>query len=1469
MQEAQVKRFTKGGKTVRVPAIPSYASEAEYVLSTSKGINEYFDIDGKLICQDDRFGNHISYEYDRTGTPFQCSLKKITDSFGQKIGIDCAANAVTVTLPDGRTVGYDFSSTDKVTVKGIDGRIAIIYLTYVKGEKKVCGIKYPTGGEVRYEYTEQAIPFSINGNTDYFSAITKVIEDPGFGGREIRTEYDYNAINGCNFAGNTLCDYNMYGSDRDPLMQSNNNAYRYATTVISSRDVDCGGNIQSTQTFNFLHLPLSGDIRDSSGKVVFAESYTHYLGDSGKKGHEDFSDYDNLQANYNLPAKVSTTVSGVSHSTETEYDDYSRPVKVTKCNREKPISEITTTYGEYDLIVSQKEEDKVDGTEKTLANTLSEDKKYIAKSVASLKGKEKITERVLDPCGREVKARLSEELGSGVSAYSPNSSSIRSKYERRGNFLTVTNENDEGHKTSKTIDIRNGRIIEEKDANGNIIKYSYPENSDLVVEKSYPDGSWEKTDNRDPKKSITSYSNDMVITRMLDGFGRVIKESDNFGRSVSTEYNQLGKPSKETDIFGNWTKYAYDYQGRLKEATDKYGNKIETFYNDADQTATEKINGITSAVSYYDDSGNLKSRIDYLEDQKPTQETEYNGQNLAMKSQLILGKEKLLTLKIDEYDLEGRPLKSSTNTKDGVNGESDVIYSLFGDVIRKKTKFTSAGPGRELGTGEVKGETRKYNKIGKLESLIDQEGKSILYGYDPNGNLISMEDFSKNEIKYEYDNMNRMMKMSGPGYLLENTYYKGEGPSQGQLESRVLKKGGVETDKIEYKYDDYGRLSTISTNGKSMSIGYDKYDRVVSVTDYAGKKTIYEYDKDYPENIKRVAKTIGDTEYSATYSYYTLSDGPLFGDGATVESVIYSNGIRVSYTYDAPEGKAPKLEKIETIGKAGVISCTKYGYDELGRISELAQSSETDPANTNCNNTKCFTYNLLGEIISETVKDKSNNLITRTEYTRDISGNIVKKIIYGKDGQRLISSNIYKYNDINQLLEQKDTVSGTVNTYEYDNGKTGNGNLTCIRKNGAIEKQFAYNVLNQLTSYKDNQGVDVCYEYNAESLRKCKYFKDHPKKKILYYYSPENSEIMNEEDSVSKLMTSYLEAGGKVLRAVGDKAEWHIKNGKDVVATVNNDQSKTNTYNYNAYGEQTDLKDGGAVVSIDGSFDIRDNPYKYSGYYIDEESGMYYLQARYYSPEIMRFISWDTYDVSNRYAYCEGNPISKVDPNGHMSQGAAMGITSAVDVASMVAETALGAIPFVGPILSIIFGVISSAGSEALYQGLTGGIKDPAAIGIAAGIGLALGGGLGVLGKVATKFKWAAKLKNVFTNKGNKKGFEDLTKRELSAEYLKQGTKIDYDSGAVLLNRVKDKDVKPINIEPRNITPKEVYDTIGAKTIKRLEQSDDNYINALFTEDDSKILRAKNKMFSMQTKIGRKVKRSYPELNNTQEPLAK
>lgn len=65
------------------------------------------------------------------------------------------------------------------------------------------------------------------------------------------------------------------------------------------------------------------------------------------------------------------------------------------------------------------------------------------------------------------------------------------------------------------------------------------------------------------------------------------------------------------------------------------------------------------------------------------------------------------------------------------------------------------------------------------------------------------------------------------------------------------------------------------------------------------------------------------------------------------------------------------------------------------------------------------------------------------------------------------------------------------------------------------------------------------------------------------------------------------------------------------------------------------------------------NPFRYRGYYYDSESGLYYLQSRYYDPVTCRFVNADGYISDgnsiigyNMFVYCGNNPINRSDLSG-------------------------------------------------------------------------------------------------------------------------------------------------------------------------------------------------------------------------------
>ena len=102
----------------------------------------------------------------------------------------------------------------------------------------------------------------------------------------------------------------------------------------------------------------------------------------------------------------------------------------------------------------------------------------------------------------------------------------------------------------------------------------------------------------------------------------------------------------------------------------------------------------------------------------------------------------------------------------------------------------------------------------------------------------------------------------------------------------------------------------------------------------------------------------------------------------------------------------------------------------------------------------------------------------------------------------------------------------------------------------------------------------------------------------------------------------------------------------DIVAVYDEYGFAAVTYTYDAWGNVTE-------TLYDTTSNGQYNSFRYRGYFYDEETGLYYLNSRYYDPATGRFLNPDIYvnangDLTgfNMYAYCSNNPVMFVDPNG-------------------------------------------------------------------------------------------------------------------------------------------------------------------------------------------------------------------------------
>ena len=103
----------------------------------------------------------------------------------------------------------------------------------------------------------------------------------------------------------------------------------------------------------------------------------------------------------------------------------------------------------------------------------------------------------------------------------------------------------------------------------------------------------------------------------------------------------------------------------------------------------------------------------------------------------------------------------------------------------------------------------------------------------------------------------------------------------------------------------------------------------------------------------------------------------------------------------------------------------------------------------------------------------------------------------------------------------------------------------------------------------------------------------------------------------------------------------------DVIAIIDDYAERVVNYEYSAWGELLSVT--GSKADTVGVL----NPFRYRGYCYDTETGLYYLNSRYYDPVTQRFVNGDGYASTgqgilgnNMFAYCLNNPVNMHDLTG-------------------------------------------------------------------------------------------------------------------------------------------------------------------------------------------------------------------------------
>ena len=273
-----------------------------------------------------------------------------------------------------------------------------------------------------------------------------------------------------------------------------------------------------------------------------------------------------------------------------------------------------------------------------------------------------------------------------------------------------------------------------------------------------------------------------------------------------------------------------------------------------------------------------------------------------------------------------------------------------------------------------------------------------------------------------------------------------------------------------------------------------------------------------------------------------------------------------------------------------------------------------------------YTYDEGGRLTSE-----YSDYYDSIEYQYDSGGNILLKNTYNGAFGILLDSVTYQYNDSN-WKDKLTSYDGKAITYDAIGNPTAYDGWTYTWEGGRQLKSMA------------KTGQNISYKYNDNGIRTSKtvngvttnYYTvdgritaEETNNVWTYFHYDQTGELLAMELDSGSLYYYLKDALGNIigLAAFLDDYYYEVKV----------------EYKYDAWGNLVETT--GPLSSTVGA----QNPFLYKGYYFDLETGYYYLQSRYYSPEWCRFINADDPVVLNLtqgdvmgvnlFAYCENNPV--------------------------------------------------------------------------------------------------------------------------------------------------------------------------------------------------------------------------------------
>jgi RHS repeat-associated protein len=706
---------------------------------------------------------------------------------------------------------------------------------------------------------------------------------------------------------------------------------------------------------------------------------------------------------------------------------------------------------------------------------------------------------------------------------------------------------------------------------------------------------------------------------IYDNLMRPIKKKDANGQTWETTYDVFSREKSRVSpgdtITSPTTKITYpdefvDTNGnpifpQCKKTEKKIadGNCIEVYtYTDGldrvIQEKTESRNGWITVDHIYDGAGReAQTSMPYFKTSSsytaPSSDVKYT--TLTFDPIGRLAKTELPDqTKICQYygkqeTLTVDPLGHVTNKRIVGNIEENINYTGVypNQVEYSKTATVNACDGMKKADAFGKEFITTIDMLGRTTKSVTPVNGTWSYSFDANHNLKTQTDAKNQKIALDYDSLNRLTKKSYPDGSSVNYYYDetGHGYANGLL-TRVEYPGGSES----YTYDTRGRKTevtqTIGGIGKTKKFTYNSLDQVVTQTLPDGEVVTNSYDTG-----GMLSGLKGSSTYLTDVNYYA---------SAKISKMAYGNGVQTDYDYYDNAGEndpsaginfSYRLKQIRVYKTSDLLNLT-YEYDKSDNVKVKRDS-------INAKYTETYGYDDLSRLISA----NSTSYGSKT-FQYDKINNITLK-----------DNRTYQYDTVNPYK----LVNDGQYSYTYD----ANGSMI-NRNDGRV---IGWDYENRVKSISGGSG----YEYNAGGQRIKKVEGDITK---LYFFADYEEEYKaGVKTKTVKYYFAYKLRVAENSTTTGVRY-YHKDHLSSSTVITDTNGSLVRRIIYAPYGSES-ASEGTAEVS-----------YKYTDKEKDT-TGLYYFGARFYDPEVGRFLTVDPKkDGENWYAYCYNNPINNTDPDG-------------------------------------------------------------------------------------------------------------------------------------------------------------------------------------------------------------------------------